>query len=466
MRTPATPLAGRLVDARRNPAFLGVVLLLVVLATFVVLFSKDKINSALMSGETITVQFDQNYKLRPHVSQVKVAYVPVGKVVDVERRDDGGAEVTLKVEEDVLDVLGSEPSATIRPTTLLGGSYFVDLQPGGDPGAFTAMDIPSDRTEVPVELDRVAMALQPDARAGLAGFTASTDEFLGEGGREAVERLVRSTPESMRATGVVLGAAAGTRPEKDLGNLVSGMESTARALTSTQGQLDAIAVGLDDLTGVLGRTGDEFAGAVEQMPAALAQAESGLAAFNETLATLEDVAPDARPVAQELARVLEEVAPVVAEARPVVRDLRVVAADAEPLLRDLVPAVTTGTQVLDDLQGPVLDRINGPVTDWLYEDFDPQGEYDMTDSEKPNYQEIIYAFANLDRATNHMDQNGHAVAFQPGIGSGSVGGLPVSVEQLFKVATSWYYRDPETVVPPIDRRTTVPSLIDSFEGDR
>ena len=52
-------------------------------------------------------------------------------------------------------------SAAIRPTTLLGGNYYLELEPGGDRGPLRG-DIPLALTELPVELDKVALALQPD----------------------------------------------------------------------------------------------------------------------------------------------------------------------------------------------------------------------------------------------------------------------------------------------------------------
>ncbi|HWU22936.1 MAG TPA: MlaD family protein, partial [Nocardioides sp.] len=97
-----------------KPARLGVVMLVVTLLVAVGLFSKDKINTLLLSGRTITVHFDQAYKLRPDVSKVKVAYVVVGKVSGVERDPAGGAAVSLKVDRTVLDRLGSQPTAAIR----------------------------------------------------------------------------------------------------------------------------------------------------------------------------------------------------------------------------------------------------------------------------------------------------------------------------------------------------------------
>jgi phospholipid/cholesterol/gamma-HCH transport system substrate-binding protein len=47
------------------------------------------------------------------------------------------------------------------------------------------------------------------------------------------------------------------------------------------------------------------------------------------------------------------------------------------------------------------------------------------------YPDVAYMFATLNRASTMSDRNGPAVSFHPGIGVGSIGGLPVSLEQMF-----------------------------------
>ena len=81
----------------KRPEGIGVVLIVVVLLAFGLLFSKNKIQTWLMSGSTIQANFAQDYKLRPDISVVKVAYVPVGRVTGVTRNADGTASVSMKV---------------------------------------------------------------------------------------------------------------------------------------------------------------------------------------------------------------------------------------------------------------------------------------------------------------------------------------------------------------------------------
>jgi len=87
-------------------------------------------------GDTVTASFTRQYKLDPYLSVVKLASVRVGAVTDIERADDGGAKVTMKLDKGTIEKLGGEPSATIRPTLVVGGVYYVELTPGGRGGVF------------------------------------------------------------------------------------------------------------------------------------------------------------------------------------------------------------------------------------------------------------------------------------------------------------------------------------------
>lgn len=431
-----------------SSARIGVVILVVTLLVSFGLFSKDRISSLLMGGDTIEVHFDRAYKLRANVSEVKVAFVVVGKVTGVEP-DGDDAVVQLKVDGDVLDRLGSEPTATIRPTTLLGGSYFVDLQPGGDPGAFTAASIPVERTTVPVELDKVARAVQPEARQGVRGTVRRLDAALDEDGERALRDLVATAPGALDPAAEVFDAAQGLHPNEDLAALTSGMENLGRVLSKEDGQLDGILVDLATTSRTLDRRSPEVAAAVRTLPAALQSTRTGLADLDGSLETLREVAADTRPLARQLDETLGVAQPVLRDARPLVADLRGLVRDARPMLDGLVPTAKGADSVLTDLRGDVLDRVDRKVMPWLHAKYTGKGPYSHTSSDKPTYEELAYMFATLDRASGMVDKNGHAVAFQPGIGSGSVGGIPISVEQMFKVLTeSFYLKNPVDTVPP------------------
>ena len=119
---------------RWTPFRLGLIVVVIAALVGTALFSRAQILTTLRPGDVIAVEFPEQYQLKSYLTKVKVAGVPVGTVVDVDRTGRGTALVDLKVDNGVVDRLGTTPSAAIRPTTLLGGNYYVDLKPGGTPG--------------------------------------------------------------------------------------------------------------------------------------------------------------------------------------------------------------------------------------------------------------------------------------------------------------------------------------------
>jgi phospholipid/cholesterol/gamma-HCH transport system substrate-binding protein len=451
----------------KRPEGIGVVLIVVVLLAFGLLFSKNKIQTWLMSGSTIQANFAQDYKLRPDISVVKVAYVPVGRVTGVTRNADGTASVSMKVSDSALKVLGSSPTATIRPTTVLGGVYFVDLEPGGDPGSFApGSTIPIAHTYLPVELDKIADTLPSSARAGVQGTISGLNSALDASGTAALQRLMAQAPGALLPTSKVVKAALGTNPEQDLPNVVSGLEHTAHALTQQSGQLSSIVDNMATLSRALGDTSPQIGQALQAAPTALAQSAAGLASLNSTLLTLRATAANARPVAVKLNQFLGALDPVAVQARPVVNQLLPAIQDAVPSLRGLSPVLSGAATVFSNVQGPVLQRVNGPILAWLNSSYTGTGRYARSSTTMPMYTQIAGSLSGLARATGRMDGNGNAIGIQPGVGPGSVAGLPLSFEQLFNTLTAWMNRPAGTKLPAFTPSLTVQGLLHALKGGK
>jgi phospholipid/cholesterol/gamma-HCH transport system substrate-binding protein len=340
--------------------------------------------------------------------------------------------VSLKVEPGTLDRLGTAPSAAIRPTTLLGGQYYVDLAPGGDPGP-PAAPIPVSRTRIAIEADSVVESLQPKARTGLRRFVEQTDSTLQNGGQPALRDLLRDAPATLRPAGSVLDAVTGAEPDT-LRATVVGLNNTARVLTEQDGQLRSILASLNTTAGVLDRERQPLSEAIHELPSTLRSTRLGMRDLRGSLDNLTTTAPDLVPTAEALDPLLARVDPVLAEARPAVADLRDLLADARPLVRELVPTSERTTEVLDDVEGPVLDRIKGPILTALNTSWTGEGRYAGNSSKYLLYQDIAYAFSNLNEATKYTDKNGAAGAIQVGGGLdvvANVKGLP-NFEQFMR----------------------------------
>ncbi|GAA5120143.1 MlaD family protein [Haloechinothrix salitolerans] len=409
---------------------IGAVVTVVLLATGIALFYKGSIGTVLRPGETVHAEFARDYWLRPNVTKVKIAGVPIGVVTGVEPVQQDKIRAALKIDPGIREKLGKAPSAAIRPTTLFGGNYYVELLPGGDEGTASSDTIPLSRTTVPVELDRVLEEFPPSTRASTQRAIRDLDETFGRKGVEAARDLVDAAPDTLAPTGRLLQAVRGTRPEVDLAKVVSGLESTARQLTRRDDQLDNILQSLRDTTSVLATERRPLANTISTAPGTLKETRSTMGALDKTLVRLEKTSKAARPTARNLAGLLKRTDPVLRNARPLVRDVRSLLQDVRPAVERLVPTVRTATGVLDDVRGPVLDRVNGPIMRTVLSPYRGTGPYEGTGADRPFYQELAYMISGFGNASKLTDRNGAAVAIEPGISLGSVGGTPLNLERL------------------------------------
>ena len=381
------------------------------------MFSKARILTALRPGTQVSAEFATQYKLVPYASKVKVAGVPVGVVTGVEPSQDG-VQVDMKIGGDARDALGTEPSAAIRPVTLLGGgsiSVYVELIPGGDPGPFRGV-IPAARTSLPVELDRVLEVLTDEPLAGLRTSVQQLDETLRNGGVEAVDALLADAPQSLVPAGEVLDALRGADGD-DLSDVVVGLEALAARLAASEDRTDALLSGAESLASTLEHRSGELRQAIAAMPSALGHATGALAGVDEALDRLERVSSPMVPALNALTAVLRDAAPVLLEARPLALEARPMVADLAVVLEQLVPIVGDGTQMVRDVSGPVIDRVRNPIITTLNSPF--RGSPDLL------YQELAYMLTGLDGIAKITDPNGAAINFNPGLNDETLGGLPI-----------------------------------------
>lgn len=404
---------GRVLTPRR----IGVAAMVLTLLAGVALFNRERLQTAASDTETIQIAFERQYRLDPYRSDVKIRTVPVGLVTRVEPDNDGGVVVDVAVEPGTRARLGTEPSARIRPTTLLGGTMFIDLTPGGDRDRAFAGTIPTDRTSVPVELDAVLSALQPDARAGLTTTVTEVEDTLTNGGDDAVSELLERAPDTLQPAGRVLDAATGRRPS-DLTDLVDGLAGVGREVTRNDERASEIARAAGTLATALSEVDDDLAATVADLPVTLRTTRAGLDDLGATLARLRDAAPDAQAAVRALDGVVTRAEGTLPGARSLVADLRPTVADLRPALGDLAPLVPDATAVVDDVTGPVLDRVLDPIVPTLLANY--QG------SETTLYQELGYMIAGVGGVSKTTDPNGAMLSFQPGAGVESVGGLPIA----------------------------------------
>jgi phospholipid/cholesterol/gamma-HCH transport system substrate-binding protein len=421
--------------AARYPIHAGLVLLTVAAVAVALLFDKSAILTALRPGESLTVQLTRDYKIKPYATVVKIAGTDVGVVQSVELSPPGSpapAQMRLTLTNGTRALLGTEPSAEIRPTTVLGGAYYVQLYPGGDKGTADSATIPVVRTRLPVELDRLLSAIPLDAQRGLQGSLERLDATFAAGAGAPLDQLLADAPGTLRPTAAVADALRGINKDTDLASLVTNLDNTARVLSARPGQLRSI---LDSLTSdarVLGADAVPLDQTVAELPHTLTATRVGAQDLSGTLDKLTATARDARPTVRRLDPLLRRTAPTLAQLRPVLADLHPLLADAVPLLDHLAPTLRQGHDLLADLHGPVLDRINGPILGQFNDQWHglapkyPGGGGDGDTF----YQELGYMVAHIDDAVSYQDATGHKIAFQLGAGSNSLEGTGATAKQL------------------------------------
>ena len=397
--------------SQRSKLQLGVLWLVGTVLVGALLMYKQNILLSVRKGDTITAEFSSRYKVAGVVSKVEVAGVKVGQITKVRELDGGGAALEMKVDKGTLDALGTRPKAAIRPATFLGGpglSAYIELTPGGDPGRFDGGRIPKDRTQVPVEFDRVNEALQETARHGLQTTVAGLDAALANGGKEALGAMLTDAPPALAPTGRVLDALGG-EGEGDLHRLVVHLSKAAAVLTATDGEIESVVDDLATVASTLADRAPELERSMATMPATLREARTGLTALEGTLARLQATAPGARPSVVRLTELLRKLPPVLQKATPLLADLRPVIADLKPALDDLAPTAGLLTQLLGDLEDPVLGRLRDHVVPTLL------GPYTGTGRTTKVYEELGNFVAGFDGVASFVNNEGSQLNFYLGL---------------------------------------------------
>lgn len=404
----------------------AVVLIVVLVALLTALAFKTQLSLLLRSGDTIHATFDQNYGLVSGKTRVKVAGLQVGVVSDVRQDADGTTHVDMKIDDGVRERLGSKPSARVEPLTVLGGQYSLNLVPGGA-GEYSDKAIPKSRTHVPVELDAILAALPTETRKDLQGTIKEAGATLSNKNQKSIRSFTRQAPQVLDPSTKLLTSVQGTRPQRDLPELVGNVESLAATLNKQDAALARSLVNLNTTTTTLADHSDDLSATVAGLPTALDETKAATDQLTPTLRQLDRTAVGLQPTAEEVGPLVRTLEPMLADTRPVAAKLPGLLEDAQPLVQDLVPTARTTKPILKDIKGPVIDRVNGPVLESLGSTYRGTGPFKDTgggvQADNKFYQELAYMVTNLDRASMTQDAQGSLLNFQAGVSAGSVAPL-------------------------------------------
>jgi virulence factor Mce-like protein len=284
------------------------------------------------SSYTVRAAFPTGQAVTPgQGQQVTVAGVKVGEVSAVDL-DDGHAVVSLRIERDRLDKVGTDARLLLRPKTPLQ-DMSVDLDPGR-PSSPSIGDrvIPVAQTRANVNVDEVLSGLDSDTRSYLRVMMASMGQGLDGRGLD-LRRLLQATTPGARELARLDDTLAGRRA--DLRDLVSRLRGLTGALAGQRASLRELVRAGEATFGAIGAEQEPLRAALAALPGTLARAEGVLDVIRPFSRTLTRSAKDLVPVAERLEPTLRRLQPFLRDAAPAVAQLRALTPEAQPLAEHL-----------------------------------------------------------------------------------------------------------------------------------
>jgi virulence factor Mce-like protein len=376
------------------------------------IYSGGKIPFLPKDGYTVQARFATAANVSPGKTPVRIKGIKVGTVEKVERQEGGrGVLVTMRIDDDNLR-LRPDASAHIYWRTLLGFQFYVQLEPGAEPGELDGA-IPVAQTTVQTELDQVLQAVDPPSQAGIRTILRGFDQGFNPG--SPAGRTVDALGPAMKQIAPGLEALRGKNPG-DLTTTIRQASDLMAVLAENEVALGGLVNNADTTLGVTAARRADLGSILRDGPQTLDDTKATMIRLRTTLDTLDPIAEALRPGLRELDNASIAV-------RPALRALNPTLDDARPLLTRLRPALTrlgaaskAGVSFMTRIT-PSLDRANDSILPAL-EEKDP-------DIGIKYYEEIGPTFATVDSSAQQYDANGYIQRFHA-IASGTriFGSLP------------------------------------------
>jgi phospholipid/cholesterol/gamma-HCH transport system substrate-binding protein len=428
----------------RSPVAIGLIALVIILIGTFLGFTKD---IPFTTPFQVKATFESANSIRKG-SPVRIAGVNVGKVSKVEASGDSNTSVvTLQLNKQALP-LHEDATAKIRPRIFLEGNFFVDLRPG-TPDAPELEDggvIKVTHTASPVQLDEVLTALQSDTRQDLKDVldglatalnkkpSAADDRDAapsarGETGAESFNDAYVDIPDAERSTAQVFEAFLGQEPGEDLSRLIDGGARTAAALTRHEEQLKDLITNFNRTTAAFASESGNLRTSIRELAPTLENANSAFASLNEAFPPTRAFAREILPGVRETPATIEASFPWIAQTRRLVspQELGGLVKELSPATRDLARLTDRAIELLPQttLTSRCARQVLLPTGDIVIRD-----EFE---SGAENYKEFMWGLVALAGEGQNFDGNGMYVRFQPGGGSQAVslGSQGVGSGQVF-----------------------------------
>lgn len=403
----------------RTAFLLGLAGLLAIAAFVYGAFAKDV---PFTQGYRVEGVFSSSNQIREG-SPVRIAGVPVGKVVGLEPGPGSTGVVVLEVNDDGRPV-HVDATLRIRPRVFLEGSYYVELEPGSptSPELPDGGTIPLAQTSIPVQFDQILGAFDSSVRDSLGGFLKETSTALEGGGAEGFARAMPHLAPALRDAAIAFEAFRGS----DRHDVSDGIEGTSRllaAMARRDRELAGLVENLNRTTGALAAEDDSLSASLRELDGTLAEAPPALDALDRALPPLERFTADIRPALPPLPSVLSRTADVLDDLEVLVRpaQLPLLVRRLQPTAEEL-PTLAARLRPLFDLVAPV----TGCVATHILPVLKAEVEDGHLSSGRPVWQDMVHTFVGLASAGQSFDANGPSLRLSGGVSEQAIpllGGL-------------------------------------------
>ncbi|MCW2800798.1 MAG: Phospholipid/cholesterol/gamma-HCH transport system substrate-binding protein [Aeromicrobium sp.] len=288
----------------------------------------------LRSYTTVKANFDDVGTLK-HQQKVTENGLRIGLVTDVEYREGGGAQVTMRL--DGKHPMYRNATARVGNESALGRK-FVDLNPGTKAtGPLGDNVISTTATQSSGDLNTVLESFPAEARKGLSTTLSQLGGGFTGHGQELHVTLARG-PKILGDAQDVLKAV--NSDEADLPALLQAADDVATSLNGHEKQLSAL---VDDTAATLDAVNVDDTNALrdtlDELPSTLSTTRRSLAKLNPALDDTAQAAKALRPGVDRLVDATPDLRGFLTESPPVARVVVKFAHDSADPVGSLVPAV-------------------------------------------------------------------------------------------------------------------------------
>lgn len=357
-------------------------------------------------GRTVTARFSEASQV-DSATPVRIHGIDVGTVSALRPATGHATTVVMSLTTSGVK-LYRDASAEIRWRTLLGGSMYIDLEPGSSSEPPLSGEIPLTRTGTQVDWDQfdemMPTATRPHFRQMLSGLSAALAAPQQEG----------HTLHVVGPDATVIGQGSEALRGSDMGDLPTLVTSTGqvlRSISSDRAALQGLVTSADGTLAATAAHNQSLAEAIRLSPPALDSTFTTSHAVNATLTALD-------PLVTQLERGARELGPATRVLRPMLRRTNTVLAESVPLLHTAPPALSAlgtagaqGTPLIGSLT-PLVDRLNANLLPWL--------RATDSDTKLKLYETIGPFFSALADSLGSYDANGYLYNFNVQFSPGSI----------------------------------------------